>query len=220
MQDGHSEHRHEGDIRHAEEAIKKGHGNEEREDRVLPNERQTFPYVLGGTTPCLARDRRNLETIHNDGHDDKSQPSQVEGHSCADPGNDTAGHRRHDDACPLPEARVQGHGAAYDLAVDQMGIERLTGWLVKGLNRTRAKGDDDDMPYVDDNEERERRQYEDKEGGKALSDYNQTALVPSVRKNPAEEVQTNGRHTVGKPNVAQGQRGTRELVDQPELTEP
>jgi hypothetical protein len=101
-----------------------------------------------------------------------------------------------------------------------MGIEGLTGWLVKGLHRTRAKGDDQDMPYLDDIEERESRQHEDEAGGKALSDYDQTALIPSVRKNSAKEVQTNGRHTVGKPNVSQGQRGTRELVDQPELTEP
>jgi hypothetical protein len=94
-----------------------------------------------------------------------------------------------------------------------MGIEGLTGWLVEGLHRTRAKGDDQNMPYLDDIEERESRQHEDEAGGEALSNYDQTPLVTFVRKNSAKEVETNGRYPVGKPNVSQGQRGTCELVD-------
>ena len=53
-----------------------------------------------------------------------------------------------------------------------MGIEGLTGWLVKGLNCARTKGDDQDMPDLYDVEERESRQHEDEEGGEALGDDN------------------------------------------------
>src|SRR5215470_7756696 len=149
MQNGHSEHRHKRDIRHAEEAIKKGHGNEEREDRVPSDERQTFPDIMGGAAPRLACDAWDPEAIHHRGHNEKPHASQIEGHGSADPGNDAASHRRHDSPCPLPDAGVQGHCTAYDSAVDKMRIERLTGWLVKGLHRTSAKGDDHDMPDLD-----------------------------------------------------------------------
>jgi len=40
------------DIRQAEEAIKKGHGNEERNQRVLPDEPQTFQDVMDCAAPC------------------------------------------------------------------------------------------------------------------------------------------------------------------------
>jgi len=54
------------------------------------------------------------------------------------------------------------------------------------------------MPYLDNIEERQGRQHEDETGGKALSDDNQAALVESVGKNPAKEIETNSRNTVGE----------------------
>src|SRR5262245_58940819 len=112
-------------MRRTEEAVKKGHGNEEREDRVLPDKRQTFPDVMGGAAPGLARDAWDPQAIHHRGHDAKPQASQVEDHGSAGPGHDETCYRRHDGPCPLPDTRVQGHRTTHDSAVDQMRIERL-----------------------------------------------------------------------------------------------
>src|SRR5262249_31398600 len=114
---------------------------------------------------------------------------------------------------------IQGYGAAYDLAVDQMGIEALTGWLVEGLHRPGTKGDEHDMPDLDGVEEGQGRQYEDEAGGEALSGHNQAALVKFIRHNPAKKGKTHGGHAIGESHIAQGQGRTRELVDQPELAE-
>jgi hypothetical protein len=63
VQNTHDEHRHQCDIRKAEEAIKEGHGNEEREDRVLPDERQTFQYVVGCAEHDPAVDQMRIEEL-------------------------------------------------------------------------------------------------------------------------------------------------------------
>jgi hypothetical protein len=84
-----------------------------------------------------------------------------------------------------------------------MGIERLSGRLVKGIHRACTEGDDHNMPDLDDMEERQSRQHEDETGSEALGDDNQTPLITFIGKNSAKEVQTNGWDTVGEPNVSQ-----------------
>jgi hypothetical protein len=72
--------------------------------------------------------------------------------------------------------------------VDQMRIEGLTGGLVEGLNRSSAKGDDQDVPDLDGIEEGERREQADEAGSDALGGHNQAALVDGIGKHPAKEV--------------------------------
>jgi hypothetical protein len=58
-----------------------------------------------------------------------------------------------------------------------MRIEGLTGGLVEALNRTGQKGDDQDVPHLDDVEQRQGRQQEDEAGSEALGRHNQAPLV-------------------------------------------
>ena len=141
----------------AEEAMKKAHGDEESEERVSPDELQTFQNIMGGPAPCSPGHPRHPEAIHHDGHGEKPQTGDEEGHRGPGPGNDEASQRRCDDACPLPNGGVQRHGAEHDPAIDQMWIEGLTGWLVEGFNRSCAKSDDQDVPHLDNIEEGESR---------------------------------------------------------------
>ena len=100
-----------------------------------------------------------------------------------------------------------------------MRIQNLTGWLVEGFHCPSAKGNNQDVPYLDGIEEGERRQLEDMASRMALCGDNQAAWVDGVGKNPAKKVEANGWYTAGDTHISQGHGGSCELVDQPVLAE-
>src|SRR4029453_4654897 len=100
-----------------------------------------------------------------------------------------------------------------------MWIEGLTGWLVEGFHRSSAKGDNQDVPYLDHIEEGQSREREDEASREALGGHNQSALVDGVGKHPAKKGKANGRDTPGDTHISQGHGGSCELVDQPVLAE-
>ncbi len=174
---------------------------------------------MGGPAPRSPGHPWYPESIDHDGHSEKPQTGYEKGHRGASPGDDEASQRRCDDACPLPNGGVQGHSAEHDPAIDQMGIEGLAGRLVERFNRACAKSDDQDVPHLNNLEEGESPQQEDEASREALSGHDQATLIDGVGKNPTKQVQANGWDTTGDTHVSQGQRGTRQLVDQPVLAE-
>ena len=99
-----------------------------------------------------------------------------------------------------------------------MRIERLPGGSVEGLHRPHAHGDDHHVPDADGVQERQGGEATDEAGGEALGEHNQAALVASVGQHPAKRFRPMPATPLASP-IAQGQRRTGELVDQPGLAE-